>query len=376
VTPIRPMRVLHLRTISGTTGGPDKTVLHSCAWLNRRGHVAEAFCMVDRQSDVRPLRARARQLGVRLDLVVENGPLSLRTLGRLRRVLETGRYQIVHTHEYKSTVLAHLLRARYGYRIVTTAHGYSGTTRREALYYGLERMILRHVDAVIAPTSNMCALLARFGVPRGRLHRVPNGIGRTGRSTSAGSHGGRRARLLYVGRLSPEKDPRCLLWAFAMLAHRGLDVELTLLGDGPERRALRALAVRLGVGDRVRMPGFVPDVGPWLAGADVLISPSRTECMPNAVLEAMSVGVPVVATAVGGVPEMIRHGVDGLLCPPCRPDVLAGAVHRLLSNGALARRLAGNAYRRARGEFDFGRRMERVLELYRRVLARSRRSCA
>jgi glycosyltransferase involved in cell wall biosynthesis len=144
----------------------------------------------------------------------------------------------------------------------------------------------------------------------------------------------------------------------------GVDLELTLAGDGPEHSSLSKLGADLGFNGRLRMPGHVWDVMPLLSSADIFVNPSRTECMPNTLLEAMSAGVPIVATNVGGVGELIRDGVDGLLCPPADPVVLAKAIKQLVDDRVLAQRLADSAYDRVVNEFSFDRRMERIMDLY------------
>lgn len=367
MTSARPIGVLHVRTVRGTGGGPEKTVLNSCRYLADLGHLAEAFYILDRRFDSGRLQAFAGKLGVRLIAAMESWALSPGTVRALHAALRRGRYDIVHTHEYKSNALAQLLRPLHRFTIVATAHGYNPTSRREAVYYGLERLLFRHVSAVIAPNRAMFELLRGFGLPASRLHVIPNAIQTAGR-TPPEHVPGRRLRLLYLGRLSAEKDPANAVAALGGLVAGGWDAELTLAGDGPQRPAVLRLARQDPLAGRVHLPGFVPDVMPLLAHADILISPSRTECMPNAVLEAMWARVPVVATDVGGVGEMIRDGVHGLLCPPGDPQALGRCAARLARDAQLARRLAENAHRRLIREFTFERRMERVLELYRRVL--------
>ncbi len=194
---------------------------------------------------------------------------------------------------------------------------------------------------------------------------IHNGLETEGRTPPPHRAGKGPIRLLYLGRLSEEKDPANALRALRHLTDRGLDVELTLAGDGPEAPAAAALADEFGLADRVHLPGFVADVMGLLANADILISPSRTECMPNSVLEAMWARVPVAATDVGGVSEMVRDQAEAILCPSRDPAALADAAEQLARDPDLAARLAENAHRRLREEFTFELRMQRVLDLYR-----------
>lgn len=368
-----PTRILHIRTVRGTGGGPDKTTLRGCQWLARAGQVAEAFYILDQSEDTGRLQQLAADLGVTMHVAHESSPVSLKTVRRLGEVLQKGRYDIVHTHEYKSNALAHLLRRRQDYRVVATAHGYNRTTLREFFYYRLEQWIFRRISAIIAPTRDMADFLTRRGIPAHKIHIIHNGIEIAGRQRPEHVPSTGPVRLLYLGRLSPEKDPVNLLEAMARLRKRGLDVQATLAGDGPERQAVEDRCRQLGLEDFVRLPGFVADVVPLLAQADILVNPSQTECMPNSVLEAMWAGVPVCATEVGGLNEMIRNGVDGLLCPARDPEALADKIAMLAGNASLRRQMADSANGRVTSLFSFQRRMERVLDLYRRVLNEDRR---
>jgi glycosyltransferase involved in cell wall biosynthesis len=369
MTEMSPLRVLHMRTVNGTGGGPDKTILKSCEHLSRAGHQARAFYMLDRRNNTGALESAARELGVGIDAAMEDGPISFSTLTEFDRVLKAGDYQIVHAHDYKSNVLARLMRLRHKYKIVATAHGYNPTSRRELVYYRLERWMFKLADAVIAPTRNMDGLLLGFGVNSKRLHIIHNGIETRGRERPAHQMRTGPARLLYLGRLSEEKDPVNLLMAVSLLRRDGIDVVATLAGDGPERQRVEAKIRELKLGQYVRLLGFVNDVMPLLAEADVLVNPSRTECMPNAILEAMWAGVPVVATDVGGVGEMLRDEVDGLLCPAEDAGMLATGVKRVLADSALAKKLLASATERVMNEFTFEKHMEKTLDLYRRLLA-------
>ena len=168
--------------------------------------------------------------------------------------------------------------------------------------------------------------------------------------------------VLYVGRLHRQKGVDTLVRAVPLLPP---DVPVTLAGDGPERAALEKLAARLGVADRVRVTGFLPhrQVPELLAGAAVAVLPSRYEELGTALVEAMAAGRPVVASAVGGIPELVRDGVDGLLVPPGEPVALATAVRALLADPQLAARLGSHGRDRV-AEHDWARLAARVLEIY------------
>jgi len=362
----RARRILHVRTVSGTGGGPEKTIMNACRWMNEHGHVSEAFYVLDRRHHPGTIEAMARREGVTFHATMESGPFSLKTLLAFYRILVAGQYDVIHTHDYKANVLAKLFHRIGKYRIIATAHGYNRTTWREAVYYAIERRLFRHLDAVIAPTRQMRRFLLNTGVPRRCITIVPNGV--TPFQLQRRSESCSTKRILYLGRLSCEKNPALAVDAVDLLRRRMSNIHLTIAGDGPEHSALVSHVHRLGLESWVSLIGHVAEPRNLLADADVLISPSRTECMPNTILEAMMAHVPVVATAVGGVPEMIRNGIEGVLCERHEAQALADGLFAVLSDEALSRQLTAAAYRRVMTCFTFDARMRRIDELHERLL--------
>ena len=360
----KPIRVLHVRTVSGTGGGPDKTILKSCEQLTKLGHLAQAFYILDAAADTSVLPETARKLDVRMYAIKEYSPFSLSSFRLFRNILISGNYDIVHSHEYKSNIFTALLARRMGFKFVSTVHGYNRTTCREYFYYAMDKFSLKKANAIITPTNQMQQKL-RYK----NIHVIPNGIEISPQSkacprASSGIQNPKsKIKLLYLGRLSPEKDPVNLLRAFEVLKNRGHDVELTFAGDGPEYERIRKS------NDSIIMPGRVADVTSLLAQSDILVNPSKTECMPNSILEAMSTGVPVVATNVGGVAEMIRDGIDGLLCPAANSSALADAIEKIMKNPELGKNLAQSAHQRVTTEFTFQAHIQKTLDLYKTLLS-------
>jgi glycosyltransferase involved in cell wall biosynthesis len=145
-------------------------------------------------------------------------------------------------------------------------------------------------------------------------------------------------------------------------------VHTVVVGDGPERAQLEALAGQLGLADRVHLAGHQQDVRPWLAALDVLVLSSDWEGMPNALLEAMAAGLPIVATAVGGVPEVVVDGATGLLVPPGDPSALAEAITRLLRDPDLRRTMGQAGRARVERRFSINETVRLTEELYATLL--------
>jgi glycogen(starch) synthase len=245
---------------------------------------------------------------------------------------------------------------------------------RSAVLAGLggwiEERGVRLADAVIVLSHRVAGLLATAGVERARIHVIPPGVDRR---LFQGPFDDPfpdlpRPRVLFVGRLHKAKGVDTALAAFGRL--RAARAHLVLVGDGPERPTLEAQAARLGLTDRVRFAGFLPHqrVPAALSHADVLVVPSVYEELGRVVLEAMQVGLPVVATATGGIPEVIHDGLNGLLVPIGDPDPMGRAIDSVLLRPGLAARL-GAAGRRDSERYDADAQVERVLEAYREALA-------
>jgi glycosyltransferase involved in cell wall biosynthesis len=188
---------------------------------------------------------------------------------------------------------------------------------------------------IICVAQVLADRLAAAGVPQAKLHVIPNGVSPLTPSLSPEGRG-RRASILYVGNLVPVKGPDILLQAFASLTTQQpchTTTTLTLIGAGPMRSKLERLARTLGIGDQVRFLGRRPpeEVADWMNRADVLCLPSRSEGMPNVVLEARACGLPVVASPAGAIPELPLDKTHFLVVPACTPAHLAAGLHDMLS---------------------------------------------
>lgn len=357
-----------MRVVSGTGGGPDKTIAASCACLNKQGHHAESLYILDPDNDSGAIAGLMQRYHVHWYSLYERGPVSLSCLRKAAGIIRNGHYDIVHCHDYKTNVLGTMLKPRQHGCLVATAHGYNPTSVREHLYYACDRVTMPLMQAVITPSRSLAHLLNHRGVPADRLWHIPNGIDCSGDTVQQYRPFGRPVRLLYLGRLSREKDPFALLDAVAILADQGVRVHLTIAGDGPAMPDIRQHIRTRKLQDMVHITGYVDDVPSQFASCDIFVNPSRTECMPNTILEAMRACVPIVATDVGGVGEMIRHDREALLCPPQNPQRLADNVLRLVRDPDLAANIARRACERVVHEYSFERRMERMVALYHRLL--------
>jgi 2-deoxystreptamine N-acetyl-D-glucosaminyltransferase/2-deoxystreptamine glucosyltransferase len=286
---------------------------------------------------------------------------------------------LIHVHcgeDLAVLPLARIAARRHGSPVVATMHlsvrhTLRPTTLRSHVLRAVggmaQRWLLPGVEAVIALTPSTARLLCHDGIPADRVHVIPPGYHPALFAAAAADPfpGLPRPRVAYVGRLAPQKDVGTLLDALARIAG---EPQLVVVGDGPDRAALQRRAQPLG--RRVHFSGFVPhaQIPAVLRHVDVLVLPSLYEDLSSVLIEAMASGLPVVATRVGGTPDLVNDGENGLLVAPRDPAALSTAISRVLADPAAAARMA-SAARRTAAAYAWPDLARNVLEVYRRVTA-------
>jgi glycosyltransferase involved in cell wall biosynthesis len=376
----RPAVVLDVRVVAGSGGGPDKTILNSPRFLEPAGYRNVcAYMAPPDDPGFEQIRHKAEAQQAPLLRLDDRGPLDWRVASALLQVCRRERVAIWHGHDYKSNLLGLLLRPFWPMRLVTTLHGWVHHTRRTPLYYAVDRLCLPRYERVLCVSPDLFEQARAGGVPAGRCLLVENGIdlaefSRRRTVEEAKRRAGVPAGRLVVGavgRLSAEKGFDVLIRAADRLLRGGLDLELWIAGAGDERDALQRQIDELGRGDRVRLLGYCADPADLYHAMDVFALSSRREGLPNVVLEAMALEVPVVATRVAGIPRLIRPDENGLLVQPEAEEELAGALGRLLADEALRRRLAACGRRTIEDRYSFAARMDRVRAVYDELLGRT-----
>lgn len=252
--------------------------------------------------------------------------------------------------------------------VVLTAHGFIRSTRSTRMRSAINERCLRFADAIITTSWAEASRLART-LPGSDVHYVPNGI-RGLPATGIRERGEPPRHLAFVGRLSPEKRPDLFLLVAAELAGSYPDLRVSVIGAGMLAKPLRSMAERLGIADRCTFTGLVDDVERRLQCVDVLVSLSDTEGTPRAVLEAMAMGVTVVATAVGGVPDLIANGRTGVLVPvgPTTVAAAVAAIRSLLADPSRLRAIGQAASQALKPDFLIDGMAERTRAIYDSVL--------
>jgi glycosyltransferase involved in cell wall biosynthesis len=316
-------------------------------------HVALALALIRRGDDDAwrhdPVREHAVAHQVPVSVIPERHRYDQQIVERLRDLVEIRCPHIIETHHLKSHCLLALSGLWRRYIWVAFHHGYTQTDLKVRAYNHVDRWSLRRATHVVTTNEPFRRTLVARGVDPGRITVLHNGVREMAAAPSATAALRRALGLkdrdrvvLAVGRLSREKGQAHLIRAAARWRR---DARLVIVGEGPDRPVLERLARKVGVGRSVIFAGATSDVAPFYALADVFALPSLSEGSPNALLEAMACGLPIVATAVGGVPEIAGHGRDALLGPPRDTAFLARDVDRLLGDPELAARLGAAARR-------------------------------
>lgn len=368
----REVVVLDARVVSGKGGGPEKTILNSPRFLVGTSYrMLCAYMHAPEDADFESIRRRAAEWGAPLLPVTDRGPLDWRVFAQLLAICRRERVTIWHGHDYKSDLIGLLLRPFWPMRLVTTVHGW-GVAGTPTLYTSIDRLCLPRYERVICVSEDLRSQCLASGVKERSCVLIENGVDLEQYSATI-AVAEAKARLGIpasrfvvgaVGRLSGEKAFDLLIRAVDQLLRDGADIELLIVGEGNQRPRLESLVAELGRADCIRLLGFRTNPHELYRAMDLYVLSSLSEGLPNVLLEAMAMGVSVVATRIGGVPRLVSHEENGVLIEPGSVDELAGALTRMLADPALRDRMgrAGRATIEAR--YSFQARMQKIIALY------------
>ena len=368
---IRLLAVMEARTLTG----PAKNLIEFAS-AARDENIETHIATFPRGEESNFFIETVREHEIPVHVIPEQGRFDRAPIRGLAALVQEVKPDIIQSHAVKSHFLVRTAGLPKRARWIAFHHGYTWPAWWVRLYNELDRWSLRSAVKVLTVSGPFREELIARDVPAGRIEIVQNAI-RPDWGEEAGkpeNAGALRANLgipgavpvvLSVGRLSAEKDHLTLLNATV----RAPGMHLVIVGDGPERERIENRIRSLGLNGRVTLTGQQTTAEPYYGIADIAVLSSRTEGSPNALLEAMAAGVPVVATAVGGVPEMVTDGESALLVKPGDPAALAGAMKLLLSDTPMGERLATKARNLVRERHTPEVRLKRLATIYREVMA-------
>jgi glycosyltransferase involved in cell wall biosynthesis len=294
------------------------------------------------------------------------------------------RFDILHSHGYKGNVALGFIPKRWRkIPFVSTLHGYTSTNRfsKNKIYEWLDLMSLKHIDSVILVNSGMLSNpklskvkgvefhVVNNGIPISELTQKPQITKRTQELDKTIISFCQKGFIIgTIGRLSPEKGHHYLISGLAALVKIGIDARVVIIGEGLERKSLEERIIESGLQGRVLLPGYRTNARDYLAYFHAFALTSLTEGLPITLLEAMQAGTPIIATNVGGIPEVLDNGACGILIEPRRADLFAEGLAAIFSNGDNIHRMVERAYQRLKNLYSARAMAEEYLKTYEKML--------
>jgi len=368
---MRPRVFISLAT--SKLGGPGKGLLQ---FLRSGGFELCDPVLVDfvTESGCESEFARVMRLsGANVAELRQNKKFDMNLVDQAESIVKREGCQILQSHGYKSHVLCALLKRRVRLPWVAFVHGWTSENMKMHCYRIVEMGLVTLATRVVAVSEALGKRLP--GIAQRKMTVIPNAVDPAELNDSSGRDvrhelgiSGEALVVGVVGRLSPEKGQIFFLKALARTRQRVPNAVGILLGDGQDRAMLEAEAARCGLAGAVYFTGHVSGLGDYYRAMDLVAMPSLSEGMPNVALEAMIFGKPVVASRVGGVPEVVVEGETGFMVTAGDSESLAVALIRMLESPSRMQAMGEAGRRRALDNFSPTARVDRVLELYKELL--------
>ena len=370
--PLKIMIIIAARSVTGPVKGVFQLIKHIS--LEDTRCTLYAFRSNGRSPE--RLLEGAQINNIPVILLEQKGPSYLSLVRQAIREAKSTKIDIIQTHGFKPSVLGFFVHLFCKVPWICFMHGTTSENLKVEFYNLIENLLQPYATRTVLVSKAQRSKIFR-GYDTTRVRVLHNAVDLEQPMPLSPVHQPVRkllglpsdSRLLVVvGRFSPEKGMDVFIDAVAMLVMDTENIHAVLVGDGQERGQLEKQAVALNVNENVHFVGFTETPGDYVVDADLVVVPSRSEGIPNVVLEAMALGKPVVATAVGGVPEIIEHGVSGYLIPPERPDLLADAIKTVLGDRQMYNRFVVNGRERVKKSFSIRQRVAKLISLYQEVL--------
>ncbi len=361
------MKILHVIS-SGGMYGAEAVILNMSRTLNRTGHTSTLGIFSNSANPNLQLHECALAEGIESHLISCRGQIDRTVPASIRALSASTSTDVLHAHGYKADVYAYLALRGSPTALVSTCHNWLDDNRIVRLYGFLDRRVLRNYQAVVAVSEEVRQRLAGSGVPAGNIRFIRNGIDLRPFDAAVPSLRDPSApgALLvgWVGRLSREKGPDLFIQAAAKVHSEFPDAQFILVGEGPDRAELETLIEKLGLTARIHLAGRKSDMPAVYASFALMVSSSRREGLPMAILEGMASRLPWIATDVGDVSTIVQDDRTGVLVPSDNPARLADALATLLRHPETRTRLGGNARRLVETEFSAEQMTAEYLRVY------------
>ena len=363
------IRVLHLIASRGI-GGAERVLLTLSKNIDRKKFDLILGIFVDQRESKDLFWNEAKELELPLEPIKYRNPYNFLQILQLYRILKKHHPDIIHTHGYKTNILGFLAAKAFEIPIITTVHGLHQIEINSLVWLSLK--LLKHFDRIMVVSDQIKRELETLKVPSNKIKTIRNAPPNKTDGNSINPSTFREeigvppnAKLIgFVGRLEPVKGCSLFIRTIPKVTESFPDSYFVVVGDGTEKKSLESLTRELRIGSKVFFCGFRDDPTNVFQSLDLYVLSSLNEGIPLAMLEAMSQGVPVVATRVGGIPEVIKDKVNGLLVPPKNPDALAESILEALNNSNETAKRVVEAKKTILNEFNVEKWIEKIQKFY------------
>lgn len=362
-------------------GGPEKQLLEHVQRLDKQRFTSQVISF-DEGGTTNQLLAKTHASGIRADKIDTTGAFDPRMVINLLSVIKAQKIDLLCVHGYKANVIGRIAAWLSGIPVIAISRGWTGEAPKIRFYEWLDKLFLRFADHIVAVSHGQMEKIAKLGIPPEHVSVIHNCIAVPESCYEQRKPFLRRelglpdAAVLVVsaGRLSPEKNYGGMIEVARVVAASNPEVYFIIFGEGFLRPDLERAIDNAGLAGRFLLPGFRNDLQAVLPEVDIFMLPSFTEGLPNVILEAFAVRKPVVATRVGGTPEVVEHGVSGFLAEPHETEVMAQYVLRLAGDPALRREMGAKGLEHVITNFGFEQQTIQYENLYRQIAGSGRRA--
>jgi glycosyltransferase involved in cell wall biosynthesis len=368
------VKILHIIS-SGGMYGAEAVILNMSRTLNEGSHTSVLGVFANSSNPNLQLHEVAVKEGIESHVIACKGQIDPTVITSIRNLATQTNADIIHAHGYKADIYSHFALCGSGIPLVSTCHTWYDNNRLVTLYGMADRLVLRNYAAVVAVSDEVKQRLLKAGVREDKIHLVRNGIDLRPFDNATPSLPNAVSEdhppiVGLIGRLSIEKGVDIFLHAAAQVLVELPSTKFVVVGEGPDRDKLESLIDELNLRESVSMLGRRDDMPSVYASLDIMVSASRQEGLPMAILEGMASSLPLIATAVGDVPTMVHDGETGVMVPPENAALLASAIVTLLRSPAQRESLGAAARKLIEDEFSADRMTADYLRVYKEAVPR------
>jgi glycosyltransferase involved in cell wall biosynthesis len=365
------INVLHLRD-SPWVDGPGRTILETASAIDndRCNYIIGAFDVIDSKEN--PLVTAALERNLKVFQIKETGSLDLNIFRQVLNYIDENNIHILHTHEFRSDLIGLVCAKIRKIPIITTLHGWIANGLKGKFYVILDKAILRFFDHIIVVSNIMKEQVQKLRVPESKISVLYNSLIIDRYQPHRSDNTFRRELGLdentvlvgNIGRLSPEKGQDIFIHAANEVSKKYKNIRFVLIGIGPDQERLERLAEQLCIENMIIFTGYRNDMLSIYNSLNLVVQSSHTEGMPNVILEALLMEVPVVATNVGGTSEIIKDYKSGVLIPASDHQIITKKIMEYMENSDLYIKMANMAKMDVQQHFNFQDRTRRLMSLY------------